>query len=167
VRGRSGLTLVELVVAAGLLSILLLGLFALLDDFLSMWEQSERRRAQVEESSGILELAALDFAALESGPRGDVVCEWVLWDLDGDGVKDQPWPRVRLVRHASPAELQRLQAGSAEKRLGEGLIEVCWTVMPAHLGAQDADLRAEGYLWRGERLFGGDPKASFFAVPRR
>ncbi len=162
-RRQAGLTLVELVVAAGLLSILMVGVFALLDDFLSMWEKSERRRALVEETSGVLELLAADLSALEPGPRGDVLCEWVLWDTDGDGVKQTPWPRLRMVRHASRAELQRLQAGAATPQPDEGLIEVCWMVMPAHAGTPDLDLRAEGYLWRGERIFGGEPRASFFA----
>ena len=111
-RRRSGLTLVELVVAAGLLSILMLGVFQLLDDFLSMWERSERRRMLVEETSGVLELLAEDFWALEPGARGDVLCEWVLSDVDVDGVKETPWPRMRMVRNASPAELQRMQAGA-------------------------------------------------------
>jgi hypothetical protein len=160
---RSGLTLIELVVAAGLLSILMLGVFTLLDDFLSMWEKSEHRRVLVEETSGVLELVAHDLQALEPGPRGDVLCEWVMWDTDSDGVSDMHWPRIRLVRHASPAELQRLQAGSETTVPDEGLIEVCWTAMPAHLGASDLDLRAEGFLWRGERIYGGEPKESFFA----
>jgi hypothetical protein len=183
VRRNAGLTLVELVVAAGLLSILMLGVFQLLDDFLSMWEKSEHRRVLVEETSGVLELMAEDLWALEPGPRGDVLAEWVLWDVDGDGVKQEAWPRLRVVRHASPAELQRLRSGDRaavasanaptadadDPQAGppqvtdEGLIEVCWVVLPAHPGTQDVDLRAEGYLWRGERIFGGEPKQSFFA----
>jgi len=161
---RSGLTLVELVLAAGLLSLLMVALFALLDDFLGMWEKSEQRRQLVEETSGVLELLVADLTALDPGPRGDVLCEWILTDTDGDGVGETKWPRLRLVRHASPAELQRLLVGRPADVLTQGLIEVIWTMTPAHPGATDPDLRAEGFLWRGERIWGPpqDGDVSFF-----
>ena len=161
---RSGLTLIELVLAAGLLSILMVALFTLLDDFLDLWEQSEHRRQLVEETSGVLELMAFDLTALEPGARGDVLCEWILFDTDGDGVKESKWPRMRMVRHASPAELQRLSVGRSEELITQGLIEVIWTATPAHPGTTNADLRAEGFLWRGERIFGPgqDGDVSFF-----
>lgn len=149
-----GLTMVELVVAAGLLALLLAGLFKLLRDFLTVWEKSEARRAQVEEATGVTELFAADFAALEAGPRGDLVAEWAFFDTDGDGTSDAKWPRVRLVRHASPAELARLQAAEEEKLVGEGLIEVVWAALPAQAGSKNKDLLAEGSLWRGERVAG-------------
>jgi hypothetical protein len=166
-RSRSGgLTLVELVLAIGLLSILMVAIFNLLDGFLSLWERSETRRQLVEESSGVLELIAADLASLEGGPRGDLLAEWVSFDTDGDGLREKAWPRLRLVRHASPAEIARLQAGAAEKDPGEGLLEVVWAVLPARRSASEPDLRAEGILWRGEQLFRGtrdkDEAPSFF-----
>jgi hypothetical protein len=163
---NTGLTLVELVLAIGLLSILMVAIFNLLDGFLSLWEKSETRRQLVEESSGVLELAAADLTSLEGGPRGDLLAEWVSFDTDGDGLREKTWPRLRLVRHASPAEIARLQAGAAEKDPGEGLLEVVWAVLPARRSAGTPDLRAEGILWRGEQLFRGtrdkDEAPSFF-----
>jgi hypothetical protein len=153
-KARRGLTLVELVLAAGLLAILLAAVFKLLDQFMGVWEKAELRRMEVEQASGISELLASDFDALEPGPRGDFVAEWVMFDTDGDGTGDTKWPRLRLVRHASDAELARLQAGEENKLVGEGLVEVVWTVTPAYPGTRDADERPLGLLWRGERVYG-------------
>lgn len=151
---RRGLTLVELVLAAGLLALLLAAVFKLLDQFMGVWEKAELRRMEVEQSSGVSELLAADLDALEPGPRGDFLAEWILFDLDGDGVAESKWPRVRMVRHATDAELARLQAGSEEKLVGEGLIEVLWALTPSYPGTRELDQRPYGLLWRGERVVG-------------
>jgi hypothetical protein len=155
-RSRRGLTLVELVLSAGLLAILLAAVFQIVRQFMGVWEKSEVRRMQVEESTGVSELLAGDLAALEPGPRGDLLAEWVFFDHDLNGTAETKWPRVRLVRHASPAELARLQAGEAEsaRLVGEGLIEVVWTVLPLEPSTRDEGRRALGALWRGERVYG-------------
>lgn len=153
---RRGLTLVELMISAGLLALLLAAVFKLTQQFMEVWDKSEIRRSQVEEASGLAELCARDLDMLEPGPRGDLLAEWAMFDHDGDGIAETKWPRVRLVRHATPAELARLQAGEArENRLaGEGLIEVTWAILPAHPGTKDKDLRPLGQFWRGERIYG-------------
>jgi hypothetical protein len=150
------LTLIELVLAAGLLALLLAAVFKLVQQFMGVWDKTELRREQVESATGIAELCAADLDALEPGPRGDFLAEWAFFDHDGDGLAETKWPRVRMVRHASPAELARLQAGELrEQRLaGEGLIEVIWTVLPAAPGTRDKDLRPHGRFWRGERIYG-------------
>jgi hypothetical protein len=162
---RRGLTLVELVLAAGLLAILLAAVFKLLDQFMGVWEKSEVRRMEVEQASGLSELLAADLDGLEPGPRGDLLAEWLLHDTDGNGVGDTLGARVRLVRHATPAELARLQAGSETKLPGEGLLEVLWAVTPASPGTRNLDERAQSLLWRGERVWGPARGAdvSFFA----
>ncbi len=157
-----GFTLVELVVAAGLLTLLLVTLFNMIDGFLSLWEKSELRRQLVEEAASVTELIAADLSALDPGPRGDLLCEWVLYDTDGNGVAESKWPRLRFVRHASPREIALGQAQREVKERGEGLIEVFWAVLPAHSQAADPDLRAEGFLWRGERLYKSAEGLSFF-----
>lgn len=230
---RRGLTLVELVVAAGLLAFLLAAIFKLLDEFMTLWQKSEERRAIAEEASGVSELLAADLDTVEPGPRGDLLAEWVFFDVDGDSIPETKWPRVRLVRHASPGELARLQASEAvrepsaykvrgahapgsasvavfggterfrrgdrvsfgsdarkytvaaetdelaeeilvtpplqaalagnepiehvasgDKLAGEGLIEAIWAVLPTNPGTRDPARRAEGTLWRGERIYG-------------
>jgi hypothetical protein len=83
-----------------------------------------------------------------------LLAEWAFYDVDGDGSAETKWPRIRLVRHASPAELARLQAGEREKLTDEGLLEVIWTVLPANTGSKNKALLAEGLLWRGERVYG-------------
>lgn len=166
---RRGLTLIELVVAAGLMSLLMVAVFSLLESFLSMWQRSEQRRQLDEGSTGIVELLASDLAALDAGERGDLLAEWVAFDTDADGLLDARWPRLRLVRHASAGELARLQAANPEPERGEGLIEVCWALLPArpHGGPNEKrrDELAEGFLWRGERVYGSadETNPSFFA----
>jgi prepilin-type N-terminal cleavage/methylation domain-containing protein len=159
---RRGLTLVELVIAISLFTLLMAAVFAVMRGFIGVWDQSESRRARVEEASAVGELLANDFVQLDGGARGDLVAEWIPFDTDGDGANDTFWPRLRLVRHASEAELARLQARVAAKVPGQGLIEVVWVVVPAYKGKQEADRRSEGLVLRGERIAsardaGGDP----------
>lgn len=149
---RAGLTLVELVVAVGLLALLMASVFGVLRSFLDVWDKSELRRARVEEASAIGELFASDLVQADPGKRGDFLAEWVPFDTDGDGARDAWWPRLRWVRHASPAEIARLQARSAEPELGQGLLEVAWAVVPAYKGKDAGDRRSEGLLLRGERI---------------
>lgn len=172
----AGLTLVELVLALGLLALLMLAVFQLFDRSLAVWRMGETRRALLEVASTVnLELGR-DLRGIESGPRGDFVFEWVSFDTDGDGGRETKWPRLRLVRQASAAEVARLQreerialeprsaAPSDEperfERASAALVEVVWMVAPASL--RDKDARAEGRLWRGERLVSDATSKSFF-----
>jgi hypothetical protein len=161
---RAGLTLVELLLALGLFSLLSLAVFQLFDRSLTLWDKGEVQRGLLEQASTVGELLADDLRAVEGGARGDLLIEWVGFDTDGDGLRDARWPRIRLVRRASAAELARLAAGRAageqddpqpegvaveEISLDSELVEVLWCVSPA--STKDADARAEGVLWRGER----------------
>jgi hypothetical protein len=105
---RAGFTLVELVLAAGLLMVLMIGVFALLDGSLSLWRRSETRRNLTEQATGVVSLLSHDLRSLESGGRGDVLLEWVKYDTDGDGLREMVWPRLRFIRQASRAELLRM-----------------------------------------------------------
>jgi prepilin-type N-terminal cleavage/methylation domain-containing protein len=158
---RSGFTLVELLLALGLLSLLMIVVFQLFDRSLSLWERGETQRSLLEQGAAVGELLARDLASLEGGPRGDLVCEWVGFDTDGDQVRDTFWPRLVLVREAGAAEVARRHAvgllPGASARL-----EVVWCVAPA--STSDPDAHAEGVLWRGEQLATMAPGAagSFF-----
>lgn len=161
---RAGFTLVELMVAAGLLVLVSLAVFQFLRRFTTLWQKSEERRELVEEASGIAELLAEDLGSLVNGPRGDLVAEWVFFDTDADDMADTLWPRLRMLRFATESELARLQAGVADgrrKRAGEGVLEVSWLVLPTYRGKAEPDRRAEGLLLRGERLQGSEG-LSFF-----
>jgi type II secretory pathway pseudopilin PulG len=171
---RWGMTLVELVLAIGLFSILMIAVFQLLDRSLSLWRRGETRRVLLEQSSAVLEMLAADLRGLENGRAGDLVFEWVRFDTDRDGIAESLWPRLRVVRQGSAADVERLRAArraseepkapsqdAAPERAAPGLIEVVWLWTPASL--VDADGRAEGIAWRGERLYGESSSKSFFA----
>lgn len=158
---RRGLTLVELILAVGLFSILMIAVFQLFDRSLSLWERGETQRGLLEQASAVGELMARDLSALEAGARGDLLAEWVGFDTDGDSVRDTFWPRVRLVRQAGAAELasRGFERPAALRPGGSALIEVVWCVVPASI--TDRDARAEGILLRGEQLR-ADDQGSFF-----
>jgi len=163
---RRAMTIVELMIAMGLLSLLFVGLLQILDGSLRLWERTETRRELVDEGTAVLELLDQDFRVLENGPRGDLLAEWVNFDTTGDGTRDTTWPRFRLVRHASIAEIARLAPDRpGPDDIGDSsLIEVAWAVLPAYdvrTTENDADLRAEGVVWRGERILGSDGVSMF------
>ncbi len=168
-RERRGFTLVELLLAIGLLSILILALLKLVDTSLTIWGRTEENRELLEMGGSVLELFGEDVRALEAGPRGDLLADWVLLDLDGDGIAGAPRPRLRLVRTLSAAELQRLgppgdrpgeTGASAGETFERGLVEVCWALLAR--GGKEADQRALGVLWRGERVLGERETLSLF-----
>ncbi len=149
--------------------------FQLIDRTLGVWRKSETRSSLLEQAASVADLFAHDLRGLENGVQGDLVLEWVRFDTDGDGVAETNWPRLRLVRQGSSAEVARLQedlqresgaprtadAPARVLRAAPGLIESIWLVAPASL--TDADARAEGILWRGERLQDDATTKSFFA----
>ncbi len=149
---RRGLTVVELVIAVGLLALLMISVFGVLRGFIDVWDKSETKRSRVEEASAIGEMLANDLVQLDGGGRGDLVAEWIPFDGDADGATDSWWPRLLLVRHASQAEITRLQARSTEKVPGQGLLEVAWSVVPAYKGKEQPDRRSEGLVMRSERI---------------
>ncbi|HIG11141.1 MAG: prepilin-type N-terminal cleavage/methylation domain-containing protein [bacterium] len=145
---RSGFTLIELVLAAGLMTLLMVAVFGLIEGSLNLWRKSETRRNLGEQASVVSELLARDLRSLESGERGDLLVEWASFDTDGDGLKETHWPRLRLVRRASAAEIARMQAGSEDPAEASGaLIEVAWVIRSMDL--KDPDARAEGLIYRG------------------
>ncbi len=180
-----GLTLVELVLALGLLSVLMLFVFQLLDSSLSLWERSEKNREITEQAAGVIELFQQDLQSLESGERGDLVAEWVSFDTDGNGTRETLLPRLRLVRHASAAIMARhggwqprpaedgfaaeeegvpdpdAEAEEAAADPSAGVLEVCWAALPLAPNDSDPTLRAEALLLRGERAL-DDEGLSFF-----
>jgi prepilin-type N-terminal cleavage/methylation domain-containing protein len=173
-RLRRGVTLLELLLAVGIFAFLAVAVFQILDRSLSLWRRAETRRSLLAQASTVSDLIAHDLAGLEGGARGDLVAEWVTFDTDGDGIAETKWPRLRLVRQASAAEVRRLeqeareenddaqaQAVASPMRAGEGLSEVVWLVVPA--STTDKNARAEGVVWRGERLLTDSGSKSFFA----
>lgn len=175
-RSTAGLTLIELVIAMGLLTMLVLGVVQLFDSALSAWRRGEARRAVTEQATIVADRVGQDLRGAESGPRGDLLVEWVGFDVDGDGVRETKWPRVRLVREASAAEIARIRADeAAEARTkpappadevvvvdpeAPALVEVLWMAAPA--SRQDLDARSTSLLWRGVRRVADLKSTSFF-----
>jgi prepilin-type N-terminal cleavage/methylation domain-containing protein len=160
---RSAFTLIELLLALGLFSILVVALVRLLDTSLDLWERTEDGRELLEVGSSTLDLLTEDLNALDGGPRGDLVCEWVRFDTDKNGVADMLWPRVRLVRQASAADVARLLPAGEATALDPralGLLEVVWALVPS--GAEPLDARSMGTLVRGQRARGDAATPSFF-----
>ena len=173
----SGFTLIELLLATGLLALLVLLVFQIFDRTLSLWRTGETRRGVMEQAAVVSELLTRDLRGLEPGTSGDFVAEWVRFDADGDGVVETSWPRLRMVRAASAAEVARLRSAMAAReregapaapvegivieRSAPELIEVVWGVVPASL--TDRDARSEGRVHRGERLVSDVTSKSFFA----
>jgi len=172
---RAGLTMIELMCALLILAILMVLVFQLIDRTLGLWRRSETRSSLLEQAASVADLFAHDLRGLENGAQGDFVLEWVRFDTDGDGVPETTWPRLRLVRQGSSAEVARLteevqrasgatatpDAAARVLRAAPGLIESIWLVAPASF--VDPDARAEGILWRGERLVDDASSQSFFA----
>ena len=167
---RGGFTLVELLLATGLLALLVMLVFQLFDRTLSLWRTGETRRSTMEQATVVADLLADDLRSLEPGAAGDLVVEWTRHDLDADGVLDAAWPRVRMVRIAGAAEVSRLRQqlsleraeeqpdaslGPVLEAAGPELVEVQWAVVPASL--VDRDARAEGRVLRGARLVATQP----------
>jgi len=169
---HGGFTLVELLLALGLFAILVVALARLLDTSLDLWGRTEASRELMEIGTSALDLLADDLEALEGGPRGDLLAEWTRFDADRDGINDMVWPRLRLVRRASPADLARLQPASSPPSTGAapaaaapdpralGLVEVVWALVPS--GADDPDQRSVGVLVRGQRGLADGDTLSFF-----
>jgi len=162
-RSTQGFTLVELLLAVGLFSILILALMRLLDTSLTILGRTDETRELSEMGSSTMELLAADVHALEGGKRGDMLADWRLFDLDKDGIDGAPAQRLRLVRHMGAAGLQRLaaaQPGAGFETFERGLVEVGWALLPG--GESDPDARPIGTLVRGERLVGDKDTLSFF-----
>lgn len=189
---RRGFTLVELILAIGLLALLMVAVFQLFDRSLSVWRKGETRRALLEQSSVVLDDLASDLRGLEAGRDGNLVLEWVRFDTDGDNVAETKWPRIRLVRQASAAEMQRARDAAAQEARDEGGAPKPKTSaaapakddksssapavaetrgpgllevlwMVAPASITQPDARSEGIVWRGERPVDDRASKSFFA----
>ena len=161
-RSASGFTLVELLLALGLFALLAVALVRLVDTSVRIWARTESDRDLTEMASALFDWLEADLQAIETGPRGDVVAEWVRFDVDQDGLAGAVWPRLRVVRqrHAPlPQDEPPIGEPDAGARFRAGLTEVCWALLPAK-GAE-ADSKPHGILWRGERPL-ADDALSFF-----
>lgn len=160
---RAGFTLVELLLATALFSILILVLLRLVDTSMTIWSRTDQSRELAEIGGTVMDMLAGDLHALESGARGDLLADWRLHDLDRDGVEGAPAQRLRLVRTLGAAGLQRLAKGAPGmgfETFERALAEVGWTWLPSV--SANLEERPIGTLLRGERLVGDKDTLSFF-----
>lgn len=164
---RAGFTMVELLLAVGLFSILVLALLRVVDASIKIWDRADETRELSEMGGAVLDLLAEDVHALEAGARGDLVADWRLHDLDRDGIEGAPGQRLRLVRQVGAADLQRLApTAGVPETFERGIVEVAWSWMPGSGAATDTGgmgERAVGMLSRGERLTPDPDTLSFFS----
>ncbi len=154
---RLGFTLIELLLALSLLSILMVALVNLIDTSLNIWSRTESERDLVEVGSAVLDLVGRDLAAVESGPRGDLLSEWWTYDVDGDATPGAVMARFRMVKRASKAELHRMGSAGDDN----DLVQVVWALLPNPEG-KPGESRSLGLLFRGERVVGDPDSLSFF-----
>lgn len=179
---RCGFTIIEMVLAAGLMTLLIVALVGLTNTSMTIWNRTERSRDLQEMGAAVMGLFAEDLGALEGGRRGDMLADWQAFDLNRDNIDGIYYPRLRLLRQATAADLLRrsadlLQDQAPAGALAEGearpqalaaipdpraraLVEVCWALLPS--GAEQREEGALGVLWRGERLLDAD-STSFFS----
>ncbi|MEM7306030.1 MAG: prepilin-type N-terminal cleavage/methylation domain-containing protein [Planctomycetota bacterium] len=157
-RATRAFTLVELLLALSLLSILVVALVNLIDTSLRIWGRTESERDLVEVSSAVLELLSSDLTSIEAGPRGDLLADWTTVDLDRDASPGTPMMRLRMVRRATEAELYRLGDLGRE----HDLLEIAWALLPNSEGTP-GEAGSIGLLFRGERLVGADDTKSILA----
>lgn len=183
---RAGFTLVELILSLGLFSLLLVGLLQLLDTSTTLWKRVDAQRDETEVAGALAERIARDLSTLEAGPEGDLLVDWAMVDVDGNGTAGLPVARLRFVRRAAPGEVTRLRADQAVEldpelltdevlaeleaaagwaRIDRGLVETTWVLAkadrPVDPGAR-VEPAFEGVLLRGERFLGDPDRISFF-----
>jgi prepilin-type N-terminal cleavage/methylation domain-containing protein len=137
---RRGFTLVELIIATALLSVITVIVFQFLRQFLRLWQKSEDRREVVEESSGLAELLADDFSALQNGARGRLLAEWCRSTRISTDCPILPAahpPRASGESRRGAAPRSRRQ-DDTRARQGEALLEVCWALLAARAAARSS-----------------------------
>lgn len=159
---RTGLTLIEIVVSTGLLTLLAIAAMELVQTTLVVWERAEARRDGATLAGELGDLLVDDLENILGSPAGDLLCEWVSTDIDGDDIADLHSPRLVLVRPRSKDELKQRNLGAG---LAPGLVEVAWTLSPefAPKGIRGPEPDARLALWRIERLIDGNAANPFAA----
>lgn len=177
---QAGFTLVELILAMGLFSVLVVGLIQLLDTTTNLWRDVELDRERTEVGTALLTRLEHDLSTLEAGIEGDLWADWTTVDANGDELAGLNLPRLRFVRRASAREVARLSAlieapepaeGDAAvdvddvdadpsltgwQRIERGLCEVVWALVPAD------EQPFRGRLIRAVRLLDDETKMSLF-----
>ncbi|MCP5021206.1 MAG: hypothetical protein GY930_05455 [bacterium] len=105
---RQGMTLVELMLAVLLASLVMFAIVRFVDVSLGLWSRSEDTRRETGRGLAVLQRMRQDLVTAHPGQVGDFLLEWQGFDLDGDRANDRAFPRLRLVRRPSALDWRRL-----------------------------------------------------------
>lgn len=108
-RSAAGVTLLELLLATGLAAIVITAVLTVTQNALRIWTRGEASRDAREVASVVLGGIAADLRQLHASSEGDLVVDWVPFDLERDGVLERAFPRIRLVREVSGAERDAIE----------------------------------------------------------
>ncbi len=106
---RSGVTLVELILATGLAALVVAAAVSIVDTTLSMWTRGETVRQAREEGIAVLSILGDDLRQIHGGEEGDLLVDWEVFDLERDGVVERYLPRMRFIRDAAASEVARIE----------------------------------------------------------
>jgi prepilin-type N-terminal cleavage/methylation domain-containing protein len=160
---RNGFTLVELLLALGLFSLILVVLMRLLDATLATMGQASGERERFVREGALLNFVARDFDSLAGGAAADLLVSTRRFDVDGDGIAGRPWPRLVFVRQVPPQE-RFSELGNSDPSAALTLSEVVWTVLPRSVPRRSEGApgrRGDGILVRSERLLSSDVPSLF------
>jgi len=123
---RGGMTLIEVMLALFLLSLLSAFVFSIINSVLGLWQSGERRGDGDLAFVAAVERLRGDLEALHTGPRG-----WFILDDYEAVAADGANPSVRLPR------LRFLAHGASlpsDDPIGRGAVEVAWLLVPTSPG---------------------------------
>ncbi|MFH1998867.1 MAG: prepilin-type N-terminal cleavage/methylation domain-containing protein [Planctomycetota bacterium] len=100
-----GFTLIELITAITIFSVLGIMLLSMVKSGMSMWKKGESSRNTMEQGVQMLEtlcdelrLAFTENEPLAGAPEARFVCDFYSWDRDGDGRKEAQTQRLKFTR---------------------------------------------------------------------
>jgi prepilin-type N-terminal cleavage/methylation domain-containing protein len=122
---RRGMTLIEVMLALVLFSMLSLFVFSVVNSVLGLWQTGERRGSGDLSFAAAVERLRSDLGALHTGPRGwMIVDDYEARASEGD---QPPWrlPRLRFLAHGGSLP--------ADDPSGRNAVEVAWLLVPSDL----------------------------------
>ncbi|KAA3607128.1 MAG: prepilin-type N-terminal cleavage/methylation domain-containing protein [Planctomycetota bacterium] len=119
---RSGMTLIEVLLALGLFAMLGLFVAGILNSVMGLWQNGERRGHGDLVFSSTLQKLRTDLRALHNGARGRFEVDF--WEAVPAGEAQQAWylPRMRFLAHGGAALDQDPEARHA--------VEIVWMLVP-------------------------------------
>jgi prepilin-type N-terminal cleavage/methylation domain-containing protein len=119
---RSGMTLVEVMLAMALFAMLSLFVLSVVNSVLGLWQSGERRGNGDLAFSAVAARVRVDLAALHTGPSGWLIMdEYEAWPAENS---NSPWmlPRLRFLARGASLPM--------DDPSGRSAVEIAWVVVP-------------------------------------